>query len=213
MALRRAKKMGKKGAIFGSSTWGGQEISLGGVPQGLGTEVLMGKLTLGEWIVFWEVNSQQSQGSPEGSQLHVARESLIITNFPRCHRPRDKELLEGAGRAGPSSMESLKWTSSLFVHYVSLEILRTAPRSPALSTFLVLEFRFESSISRQDHCGLQLWPSLTDPCSFSLTPESCALWCPRPWQAISTFSFRPGQPWIPVILISAKYHICSGHVC
>lgn len=40
--------MGKKGAIFGGSTWGGKEVSLGGVPQGLGTEVLMGKLTLGE---------------------------------------------------------------------------------------------------------------------------------------------------------------------
>lgn len=41
MVLRRARKIGKKEAIFDGSTWGGKEVSFGGFPQRLGTEVLM----------------------------------------------------------------------------------------------------------------------------------------------------------------------------
>lgn len=40
--------MGKKGAVFDGSPWGEKEVSLGGVPQELGAEVLLGKLTLGD---------------------------------------------------------------------------------------------------------------------------------------------------------------------
>lgn len=47
-SLGEGQEDGEEGSCFDGSTWGEKEVSLGGVPQGLGTEVLMGKLTLGE---------------------------------------------------------------------------------------------------------------------------------------------------------------------
>lgn len=100
-----------------------------------------------------------------------------------------KELLEGEGRADSSSTELLQLISLLSVHYIPLEILRTVPHSPTLSKFLVMEFSLEFSISRYDHCGLQFGSSLSaNPLLslFSLTPESCVLWC---FSLTSNFNF------------------------
>lgn len=104
-----------------------------------------------------------------------------------------REHLEGEGRADSSSwviaVNFFALCPLLCPLFIPLEILRTVPHSPTLSKFLVMEFSLEFSISRYDRCGLQFGSSLSaNPLLslFSLTPESCVLWC---FSLTSNFNF------------------------
>lgn len=65
-----------KRSVFDEGTWGGREVTLEMLLKDGGQRSSLGKLILGGWRLLGEVSSHWLQGSPEGPQLHVARESL-----------------------------------------------------------------------------------------------------------------------------------------
>lgn len=211
------RRLEKKKTVFDGSTLGQGRRSLWGHSPKTGDRGPHGKHTLGECLLFWEVNAQWVvPGGPEGPQLHVARESFIVTDFLRHHQTHNKSAL----RRGRKSCLQLSQVSAgnFFApcprHYFGdSQDCFSQPSSEyifgwnsALNSAFPDRIPVGSSVSPLFH-----WP--IPPLVFlDSLPRAVHLGVFPPWQAISTFSLCPGWPWLPITLISAQYHIRSGHV-